>query len=92
MDEPKILINPKFVRYGISFATAENRIFLDKLVLNIGWQIKIPFDVFAYSSASNYSTDGTVLGNQAAYEGNARFRLRNHDLFTVKIGFGYLAF
>lgn len=88
----KILINPKFMRYGISFATAENRIFLDKLVLNIGWQIKIPFDVFAYESAANYGTDGTALGNQATYEGNARFRLRNHDLFTVKIGFGYLAF
>ncbi len=88
----KILINPKFIRYGISLATTENTIILDKLVLNIGWQINVPFDVFAYESASNYGTDGTVLGNQIAYENNARFRLRNHDLFMLKIGFGYLAF
>jgi hypothetical protein len=88
----KILIDPKFVHYGISFTSHENTIFLDKLVLNIGWQINLPFDLVALRDNNNYSSEGTAEENQIFYDNAARLRLRNHDLITMKIGFGYLAF
>ena len=87
----KLNINPKRLQFGIGLGTQENYIYLDKLVLNVGWEIRLPYSLIGYiTETSNTSSNPNT--SQVDYENRSDLRLLSHDLFTMKIGFGYLAF
>ena len=87
----KININPKRFQFGIGLGTQENYIYLDKLVLNVGWEIRLPYSLISYLNQPSTSSSDDY-NNQLKYNNSSDFRLLYHDLFTMKIGFGYLAF
>lgn len=82
-------IDPKFVLYGIGISSQENYIFFDKLVLNIGWTIRFPLNSGIIAILRE---EAPTTSNQDLYNLGAHKRMLYHDLFTMKVDFGYLAF